>query len=65
MKTEREVESFLQAQGIAYSRVMKDGEERMRLLDTTQLPGPMREQFDERGFFIASEETNKAKGDKK
>lgn len=65
MKSEQEVQSFLDQQGVPYIRPIYDGKEILRVMDLTQVPGSMREQFDERGFFVAPKEENKAKGEKK
>ncbi len=66
MKSEREIRKYLDAQGIAFTEPIYDGEAKLRLLDVTRVPQLMRGQFDERGFFIApKDEPSEEKGKKK
>jgi hypothetical protein len=64
VKTEAEMQAYLEYQGVPFVRPIYGGVSVLRVMDVTQIPQSMREQFDERGFFIAPKEESKPKGDK-
>jgi len=51
--TEREIEAYCINNGIPFKRQVVGGVETLRVMETTQLPMPMREACDERGFVKA------------
>lgn len=65
MKTETELREYMDRQGVYYELPIYDGKARLRVMDTTQLPTVVLDQFDERGFFKAPEDKRASKGKEK
>lgn len=65
MKNEVEMRKYLEYQGVTFIEPIYDGVAKLRVMDLTQVPSSMREQFDERGFFMTPEMEAKPKGGKK
>lgn len=65
MKSEVEMRRYLEYQGVPFTEPIYDGVPKLRVMDTTQLPATMREQFDKRGFFLAPETKSEKTGGKK
>lgn len=53
MKTEAEIRKYLDHQGVPYVEPIYAGVPKLRVMDLSQVPNSMREQFDDRGFFLA------------
>jgi hypothetical protein len=65
MRTEAEIQKYLENQGYSFTRPTRGGVQVLRVMDKSQLPASMREQFDERGFFLAPEQQHEPAEEKK